>query len=53
MVEYYIKLLCKCDIMHVYDDTEIPKRIIRKHKDDLLIYSNEYWSERDIINWIE
>ena len=43
-------LLDICDIMHVYDNTDIPQRIIRKHKDDLSIYPNEYWSEQDIIN---
>lgn len=38
--------------MHVYDNTDTPQRIIRKHKDDLSIYPNEYWSEQDIINLI-
>lgn len=47
------KLLKICDIMHVYDNTEIPKRIIRKHKDDLSIYPNEYWNEQDILKLIE
>ena len=42
-----------CDIMHVYDNTETPKRIIRKHKDELSIYPNEYWSEQDIIELME
>ena len=42
-----------CDIMHVYDNTETPKRIIRKHKDGLSIYPNEYWSEQDIIELME
>lgn len=44
------KLLDICDIMHVYDNTDTPQRIIRKHKDDLSIYPNEYWSEKDILN---
>lgn len=44
------KLLDVCDIMHVYDNTDTPQRIIRKHKDDLSIYPNEYWSEQDIID---
>lgn len=35
--------------MHVYDNTEIPKRIIRKHKDELSIYPSEYWGEQDIL----
>ncbi len=43
------KLLDICDIMHVYDNTDTPQRIIRKHKNDLSIYPNEYWSEQDII----
>ena len=37
------------DIMHVYDNTEAPTRIIRKHKEDLSIYPNEYWSEQAIL----
>lgn len=32
------------------DNTDTPQRIIRKHKEDLSIYPNEYWSEQDIIN---
>ena len=39
-----------CDIMHVYDNTETPTRIIRKHKDDISIYPNEYWAEKDILH---
>mgnify|MGYP004660967807 FL=1 len=47
------ELLNICDILHVYDNTEKPLRIIRKHKDDLSIYPNEYWSEQDILKLIE
>ena len=43
------ELIGICDILHVYDNTESPKRIIRKHKDDLSIYPNEYWTEQDVI----
>ncbi len=60
IVERYYKslgnikeLLEICDIMHVYDNTEVPTRIIRKHKEELSIYPNEYWAERDILNLIE
>lgn len=42
-----------CDIMHVYDNTETPKRIIRKRKEDLSIYPNEYWSEQSILELLE
>lgn len=38
-----------CDIVHVYDNTETPQRIIRKHKEDLSIYPNEYWNEQNIL----
>lgn len=44
------KLIDICDIMHVYDNTDTPQRIIRKHKEDFSIYPNEYWSEQDILN---
>ena len=47
------ELLSICDIMHVYDNTENPKRIIRKHKDELSIYPDEYWSEQDILELLE
>ena len=43
-----------CDILHVYDNTDEPYRIIRKHKDeDLTIYTNDYWTEEDIIKLIQ
>ena len=47
------ELLNICDIMHVYDNTETPRRIIRKHKEELSIYPNEYWSEQDILGLME
>ena len=46
-----IKELMKiCDIMHVYDNTIKPVRIIRKHKDEISIYPNDLWSEQMILN---
>ena len=60
VVERYYKsinnikeLLNIWDIMHVYDNTKTPERIIRKHKDELSIYPNEYWSEQDILGLME
>lgn len=60
VVERYYKsinnikeLLNICDIMHVYDNTKTPERIIRKHKDELSIYPNEYWTEQDILGLME
>ena len=47
---YNIKeLMSLCDILHVYDNTDTPYRIIRKHKDSITIFPNEYWDEEDII----
>lgn len=48
-----IKELMKiCDILHVYDNTIQPIRIIRKHKKDLSIFPNENWTEEKIIELI-
>lgn len=43
------ELMSLCDILHVYDNTDNPYRIIRKHKDSITIFPNEYWDEEDII----
>ena len=49
-----IKELIKlCDILHVYDNTKIPVRIIRKHKSDISIFPNNLWKEDDIIALIK
>lgn len=42
-----------CDILHVYDNTEEPVRIIRKHKEDISIFPNELWTEDKILSLIE
>lgn len=42
------KLLELCDILHVYDNTLEPVRIIRKHKEELSIFPNDFWSKDDI-----
>lgn len=42
------RLLEICDIMHVYDNTIEPVRIIRKHKEEFSIFPNEIWTEDDI-----
>lgn len=43
------KLMEICDILHVYDNTVSPVRIIRKHKEDISIFPNELWSEEKLI----
>lgn len=46
-----IKRLMKiCDILHVYDNTEEPVRIIRKHKEQISIFPNDLWSEDRILS---
>lgn len=46
------QLIELCDIMHVYDNTYEPVRIIRKHKDEFSIFPNDQWTENKIIELI-
>lgn len=48
-----IKKLMERDILHVYDNTIEPVRIIRKHKEEISIFPNELWSEEEIFGLIE
>ena len=43
------QLMNICDILHVYDNTEEPIRIIRKHKEDISIFPNDLWTEERIL----
>lgn len=47
------RLLAICDIMHVYDNTVEPCRIIRKHKDDISIFASSLWSEEQILELMQ
>ena len=47
------RLLDICDILHVYDNTLEPVRIIRKHKEDISIFPNELWTEKKIFELFE
>ena len=47
------QLIELCDILHVYDNTVEPIRIIRKHKEDISIYSNEFWSEEELLRLLQ
>lgn len=38
-----------CDILHIYDNTQEPFRIFKKRKDVYYRWSNQYWSNDDII----
>ena len=46
------QLIELCDILHVYDNTVEPIRIIRKHKADFSIFPNEQWPVERIIELI-
>lgn len=41
-----------CDILHIYDNTEEPRRIVRKHKDSITTFPSEEWSEESIFKLI-
>ncbi len=47
------ELLEICDILHVYDNTLKPFRIIRKHKEDISIFTNDLWCEERILSLIQ
>lgn len=47
------KLMEICDILHIYDNTLEPIRIIRKHKDDISIYPNNLWPRDKILQLFE
>lgn len=42
------RLTTICDIMHMYDNTEIPYRIFKKRKTEYFYWENEFWSENGI-----
>lgn len=44
------RLMELCDILHVYDNTIEPIRIIRKHKNDISVFPNDLWSEDAIMS---
>ena len=42
------ELMNLCDIMHIYDNTCNTFRIVRKHKDELTLFPNEFWTKEAI-----
>ena len=42
------ELVKVCDVMHIYDDSEVPFRIFKKRKTELFFWENEYWNEKNI-----
>lgn len=47
------ELIELCDILHVYDNTIEPIRIIRKHKEEISVFANDIWSEEDILKLLQ
>ena len=45
-------LMDLCDILHVYDNSIEPTRIVRKHKEDISIFPNKLWSEEKLMELI-
>ena len=37
-----------CDIVHIYDNTNVPFRIFKKRKDVYFHWENKYWNYSDI-----
>ena len=46
------QLMELCDILHVYDNTITPIRIVRKHKEDISIFPNDLWTKQKIMSLI-
>lgn len=44
------ELLEICDILHIYDNTNVPFRIFKKRKDVYYHWQNKYWNYSDIQN---
>ena len=42
------ELVKVCDVMHIYDNSDVPFRIFKKRKTELFFWENEYWSEKNI-----
>lgn len=42
------ELIEVCDIVHIYDNSEVPFRIFKKRKDQFFSWTNEYWPEDNI-----
>lgn len=39
-----------CDVLHIYDNTEMPFRIFKKRKDIYYRWQNSYWTKEQIAN---
>jgi len=37
-----------CDVLHIYDNTEMPFRIFKKRKTELFFWENDEWTNERI-----
>jgi len=42
------ELVKVCDIMHIYDNTNMPARIFKKRKDEYFFWENDFWNRQQI-----
>lgn len=42
------ELVKVCDVMHIYDNSDVPFRIFKKRKTELFFWKNEFWDEQNI-----
>lgn len=42
------KLVEVCDVLHLYDNTDVPFRIFKKRKDVYYRWENDYWNDKQI-----
>lgn len=47
-LELIPRLVDICDVLHIYDNTEMPFRIFKKRKDIYFRWENEFWSMQEI-----
>lgn len=46
------EFIALCDVCHIYDNTDEPFRIFRKHKETETIFPNDFWTEEAICQLI-
>ena len=42
------ELVTVCDVMHIYDNTNMPSRIFKKRKDEYFFWENDFWDRGKI-----
>ena len=42
------QLVPLCDVLHIYDNTNMPFRIFKKRKDEYFYWANEFWDKGSI-----